>query len=84
MVLVVLGFAVGLLYPVLIGALVGAVVFYNWQEGARVRQLIRDILVALRALALPLLAVALFGAFGEKPVSGPRGRRGPGAVAAPT
>jgi hypothetical protein len=58
-VLLVLGFAAGLFYPVLIGILAGLVVFYGWGEGERVRRVFRDLLVALRALTLPLLAVAL-------------------------
>ena len=67
--LVVLGFAVGLFFPVVIGVLAGAVVFYNWRQGQRVRYLVRDALVALRALTLPLLAVALLGSFGEGAVT---------------
>ena len=33
------------------------------------RRVVRDVLVALRALTLPLLAVALIGAFGESRVT---------------
>jgi hypothetical protein len=62
-------FLVGLFVPVVIGLAVGLVVFYGWGEGARVRRVVRDVLVALRALTLPLLAVALIGAFGESRVT---------------
>ena len=68
-VLIALAVLAGVFFPVLIGVLAGAVVFYNWRQGARVRDLIRDVLVALRALTLPLLAVALIGAFGEGTVT---------------
>lgn len=59
----------GLFVPVVIGLLVGAAVFSSWGEGARVRRLVRDALVALRALTLPLLAVALIGVVGANPVT---------------
>ena len=59
------GLLVGLRWPVFIGLVVGGLVSFRWKGGDGARAVVRDALVAVRPLLLPLLVIAFVAAFGE-------------------